>query len=82
MAVCFAPRRAKQVIYPTLKSQIETNSNLIGQKVGRKIYHVLATGNYSMISFSCLAVITGILEFLKSFRFLVTIISMLFSNAE
>ena len=40
----FAPRRTKQVIHPTLKSQIETNNNLIGQKVGRKIYRVLAAG--------------------------------------
>jgi len=38
----FAPRRPKQRIYPTLKGKIETKSNLISQKVGRKIYRVLA----------------------------------------
>jgi len=43
---------------------------------------LLAAGSYSIISFICLAVITGIFEFSKSFRFLVTIISILFSNAE
>jgi len=37
----FAPRRPKQRIYPTLRSEIGTKSNLITQKVGRKIYRVL-----------------------------------------
>lgn len=41
MAVSFAPRRTKRRIYPTLKRQIETNSSLIDQKVGRKIFRVL-----------------------------------------
>jgi|GEM_PF-5951837 hypothetical protein len=40
----FAPQRSKQRIYPTIKRLIETKSNLISQKVGRKIYRVLPTG--------------------------------------
>ncbi len=42
----FAPRRPKQRIYPTLRSEIETKRNLISQKVGRKIYRMLCEGFY------------------------------------
>ena len=50
----FAPRRPKQRIYPTLKWPIETKGNLISQKVGRKIYRVLAPGCLFFIVFSVL----------------------------
>ena len=38
----FASRRLKLRIYPTLRTEIGTKSNLITQKVERKKYRVLA----------------------------------------
>ena len=41
MRYVFAPSQLDG-IHPTLRAKIETNSNLISQKVGRKMYRVLA----------------------------------------
>ncbi len=65
---------------------------MLGRATNLRIEHspaiayepLLATGrlfNQSIVSINCLAVNVGIFEFLKSFRFLVIIISLPFSNA-